>query len=89
MMGAVTLLRKLYQKEVPPEVSREVEDTARWLVCGGAQGLEELACRGLVQVGRCNSGHTPWAHVMHVHVPEGCLCRGVGRDSGTGMLVCQ
>jgi hypothetical protein len=44
------VLTNQYIGEVPAEVAGEVEDTARWLLCGGAQGLEQLACRSLMQV---------------------------------------
>jgi hypothetical protein len=49
-MGAAVLLKKKHEGKVPPEVAGEVEDTARWLLCDGAEGLKELACRGLQQV---------------------------------------
>jgi hypothetical protein len=52
LSGAVVLLNKYMDREVPEGLVKEVGEAAKWLLCGGAPGLEELACRGLMQVRR-------------------------------------
>jgi hypothetical protein len=57
LAGAAHLMVKSFKGEVPPEAAGEVEGTARWLLCGGAERLEELACRSMMQV--CCHGQGP------------------------------
>jgi hypothetical protein len=47
------MVKRYMEYKMPQEVTKEVEETARWLLCGGVQGLDELACRGMLQVGLC------------------------------------
>jgi hypothetical protein len=71
LAGAVILLRHKLGKDVPADVAEEVGDTAKWLLCGGAQGLEELACRALVQVWVQCLG---WGQVVMVTITAACTC---------------
>jgi hypothetical protein len=50
MAGAVLLLKRFSIRNVPEAHAKEVEEDLRWLLCGGAQGLEELVCRSMLEV---------------------------------------
>jgi hypothetical protein len=53
MSAAACLLKRHLENDMTQhQLTKEVEESVRWLLCGGAQGLAELACRSLEQV-RC------------------------------------
>jgi hypothetical protein len=42
-------VEEVLEEDVPQGLMKEVGEAVKWLLCGGVQGLEELASRSLEQ----------------------------------------